>query len=332
MPPTPVKAGNVSDLEMDLKTRTLTSIIWPKNTQIGGYTVSPDGKRIAYWKILYSNEKRQIARSIIIEDANGNILKELSGDVETWKTFYWLDNQRIVIGMDGQPYVLNPFTGEGYDLSKWYAQSPGGLKTIPVWDVNGIFDSQLSRLFYIQEDDTLLLWDLKIHQILVRINPNSSFSSDDQPKWAWDDSEIVLGRASGAENQGEELFSVSRDGKINQLTELSKEYHQVAILKFNWSPNGQNIAFFFRDKSKENNVSQFAVLNRKTLKIINFCNLSGFMQPNVEPVWSPDGNKLLIGRLEADSKTYKTVLLDLSNETAAILTENRIPAGWMVAP
>jgi WD40 repeat protein len=323
------------DSKIDLRTGTLIQRNVPENTRFGGYKVSPDGKRLAYWKILYSTDKKQVARSIVIEDYEGKILKDVPADLETWDTVYWLDNDRVVIGMYGQPYALNPFTGKKFGFSEWYSQSPGGLKTISVWDVNGVFDSQLSRLFYIQEDDTLLLWDLQTKEVLARLEPHGKYPPFDRPKWSWNNKEVVVGYTlTAATNSGEELFSVSRDGIVTQLTELGKYYVQVRISKISWSPDGRKVAFFFRDLSEENSSSQLAILDRETLQVTNYCDLSGLMftRPDVEPVWSPDSKKLLIGRMESDLSTVSTVLVDISNEYAVRLAENLVPAGWMVAP
>jgi dipeptidyl aminopeptidase/acylaminoacyl peptidase len=320
--------------KLDVATMILMPIQTPENTIQGGYQVSPNHRQVASWKSYFDANGKKTSVSVVIENNAGIKLTEVPGDIETWDTFYWLDNERIVIGAYGQPNVLNPFTGEFYGLSKWYAQSPGGLHIIPLWDVNGVFDSQLSRIFYIQEGLTMLLWDMQSQKILAQLEPYSKYISGDQPQWSWDDKEIVFGYVS-ATNMGEELFSISRDGEMSQLTALGQYYSQVRISKFSWSPDGRNIAFFFKDKSKDGSQYQLAVLNKETLQVTNYCNLGGFMDPkkeNVRPIWSPDGTKLLIGRLEADQTTFKTILVDLSDEYAVQLAENLVPVGWMKSP
>lgn len=322
-----------SDVKVNLQTKTVTEITTPKNKSQGGYLVSPNGEQLAYFDFHYGANGNLDALNLIIENMNGKVLAKIPGNVDAWDTFYWLDNRRIVIGAGGQPTVYDPFTGERYGMEQWYAQSPGGLKTIPVWGVNGVFDSKLERLFYLQEDGTMLLWDLDQKQILTKIDSNGKYDPVDQPKWAWDDSQIVLAFTPlDSINSGDELFSVSRSGQITQLTQLGKYYSKVAITKFSWSPDGHLIAFFFIDMSKKNNPEQFAILDLATLRVTNYCNLGGVMNPNVEPVWSPDGTKVLVGRLESDQTTFKTILVDISDEYAAQLAENLVPAGWMVAP
>lgn len=304
---------------------------WPENVQFGNYQVSPDRQLLAYWKISYSANLRQTGKWILIEDTSGNLLLEISGDMETWDTFYWLDNERFVIGDYGQPYVLNPFTGDDLTFYEWHAKSPGGWRIVPVWETNGVFDSQLSRILYMQEDKTMLLWDIKSEQILFSASLKGRYLPAGRPKWAWDDSQVVIGyTATDGVEIGDELFSISRDGEITQLTELGKDYQEVGISEFSWSPDGERIAFFFKDFSQRDNPWQLATLDVETQEVINYCGLAGWMRPPVEPVWSPDGKQLLIGRAEADQETFSTILMDISGNYAARLADQLVPAGWMI--
>jgi hypothetical protein len=316
---------------LDLATMVLQPIKTPENTIQGGYQVSPNRQQVASWKSYFDANEHKTSVSVVIEDNTGKTLAEVPGDLEAWDAFYWLDNERIVIGTYSQPYVLNPFTGEAFDISEWYAQSPGGLHIGPVWETNGVFDKKLNLLFYIQEGLKMLLWDIEKQQILATLQPQVSYVPGDRPKWAWDDSQLVIGYKM-SKNASDELFSISRDGQLIQLTELGKYYPRVRISKLNWSPDGQQIAFFFKDYSNQENPWQLAILYIKTHEVTNYCGLAGWMRPPVEPIWSPDGNQLLIGRAEMDEVAYSTILIDLSQGYAAKLADNLVPSGWMVAP
>jgi hypothetical protein len=324
------------DAIMDLQTRTLT----PIEEGVVSISVSPDRERLAYFYAHHGADGKRDAVTLIIKNMDGKVLAKVPGDVDNWDGFYWLDNKRVVITLYNQPLVLNPFTREHYDLSKWYAQSPGGLKTIPVWEVNGVFDAQLSRLFYLQEDDTMLLWDLKSRKILAKLTPTitygpkgtTTYRPADQPKWLWDDSQIILSYSpSDTPNPSDEFYGVTREGQINQLTHLSKYYPKVAIENFSLSPDGRLVAFFFTDLSNKNNLEQLAILDLATAKVTNYCNPSGSTLIARRPVWSPDGQKLLIEGIESD-QSVKTILVDIANEYAAPLVENLVPIDWMKAP
>jgi hypothetical protein len=324
------------DAIMDLQTRTLT----PIEEGVVSISVSPDRERLAYFYAHHGADGKRDAVTLIIKNMDGKVLAKVPGDVDNWDGFYWLDNKRVVITLYNQPLVLNPFTREHYDLSKWYAQSPGGLKTTPVWGVNGVFDSQLSRLFYIQEDDTMLLWDLKSKKILAKLTPTITYGPKhptiyapyDQPKWLWDDSQIILAYSpSDALNPSDEFYGVNRNGQITQLTYLSKYYPEVAIKNFSLSPDGRLVAFFFIDISNKEKLEQLAILDLATLKVTNYCTPNGSTPWAGRPVWSPDGQKLLIERMEAD-QSVKTILIDLVTEYAVPLVDNLMPADWMKAP
>ena len=315
---------------MDLRTGILEKITPPPHMIYGGFKLSPNGEHLAFWKSNLDADGKSVDLWLVVENADGKVMVEVPGNLQIWDTYYWLDNERVVIGLYGDPYVLNPFTSDDYGLGKWYSQSPGGIKTIPVWNVNGIFDSQLSRIFYIQEDGTMLLWDLTQKQILTKFTPPGKFDPVGQPKWNRDDSKIFLAFTPfDSKNTGDEFFSITRNGQVTQLTQLWKHYSNVVISNFSLSPDGSRIAFYFSDVNDKDNSEQFAILDLQTHKVINYCNLSGFALTAAEPVWSPDGKMLLIENLEADSKTYNTILVDITKEFAGKLIENLIPVGWM---
>ena len=56
------------------------------------------------------------------------------------------------------------------------------------------------------------------------------------------------------------------------------------------------------------------------------------------PIWSPDGNKLLVENRYAPDKNNSTqnksklLVVDLQGKIAFPLAENENPVGWMVAP
>lgn len=317
--------------KLDVATMILMPIQTPENTIQGGYQVSPNHRQVASWKSYFDANGKKTSVSVIIENNAGIKLAEVPGDIETWDTFYWLGNERFVIGDYGQPYVLNPFTGGDFTFYDWHPQSPGGWRIVPVWETNGVFDSQLNRILYMQEDKTMLLWDLDSEQILFSTSLKGRYLPEARPKWAWDDSQVVIGyTATDGVELADELFSISRDGQITQLTELGQYYQEVGISEFSWSPDGERIAFFFKDFSQWDNPWHLAILEVETQELINYCGLAGWMDPPVEPVWSPDGKQLLVGRAEVDQETFSTILVDISRNYAARLADQLVPAGWMV--
>lgn len=329
------------DSKLDLATGTLIPIEKPENDLLWQIHVSPDRTRLAYGVASYSVDSRKLAEWITIEDSAGHTITKIPLEIDLMDGFYWLDNQRIVIGINHLPRIFNITTGETISSSSWFSRSPGGFLIEHIfWDAYGIFDSQLELLLYVQYDRTMLLWDVENDQTLLDLhNEDNGFriAGSAQPKWAGDDSQVVLSLSDDYSSPGYELFRLDRSGRLERLTYLGDLYDHVIIQEFSWSPDNRQIAFVYSYKNNSGggakwSETQLAVLDLETLEITNYCGLPGWLAWTDGPIWSMDGEQLLIGRVEADYEIRSTILVDLRRGYAAVIAEEVFPAGWMAAP
>lgn len=306
-----------------LETGKFTSISLSEDVFPREYRISPDGKFIAFWKIRYAEDGTETNRGIVIVDKTGKELIDISGQAD-WGSFYWLNNDRLVIGMSGLPYVFNPFTGEKYTISEWYSESPGGISTVTIWSANGIFDGLLKQIFYIQQDGSLHLWDMENKREFVNISTKIPHA---EPKWSNDNKYIAFSYTAK-----DELYISTRDGKITKLTKLQNHFEKVSISSIAWSPDSKFIAIQFRDFSNTSNLPKLAIVDIATLNTINYCDIMGSLNETIDPIWSPDGTNLVLGRKDNNSESYSSVIIDIKNENAVKIVDNMLPVGWTAYP
>jgi WD40 repeat protein len=317
-----------SPVWFDFKTGEILPFPLPDGYVSGGYDVSPDRKHLSYYLIREGDDLRYIERRFVVQTVDGRILANRAVDLEVWNIYYWLNNERIILGTWDIPYVIDPFTGQDH-TPDWYSQSPGGvLLSRSLWESKVVLDPNLTRAFYIQDDTNLILWDLEQEKLLATINEQLHIPFD-MPQWTTDGEQVLFDYAvSQDENQQEELFSLSRDGELRRLTYLSDYYARMGISEFSISPDNQQVAFFFRDFSESQPADQFTVLDLATLEVTNFCNLTGKTRGFGAIIWAPDGQRLLILRTDGDKK-WETILIDLTGGYAWKVIENYVPSAWV---
>lgn len=314
----------------ELSTHNLSALNVTEEYKEAYYDVSPDGKFLAFFiggkRTTENNKNGQIT----ITDSNGKSINTIKGSVD-WRTGYWLSNDLIAIGTGSYPTVINPFTGEvkpGYD---WYLESPGGiLTTIRLWEQSGFFNSSANQIFYIQQDGSLILWDLKQKKEIIRI---PTLLPQAKPQWSPDYSKIAFAY-SGIDNNDfhDEIYVSDMNGEVIQITNLDQYFSKTVIYDMAWSKDGEKIAFIFRDLSVVRPLDQLGIVNIPTKDISNYCNITGAITNKDNLIWSPTHDELLIGRLDAESDTYSTVLLNIENCTASTLVKDLLPVDWVVSP
>lgn len=130
----------------------------------------------------------------------------------------------------------------------------------------------------------------------------------------------------------------------------------MTIVKYAWSPNGEQIVFLFNPDTIFNTQytqpedielqSEVALLDIKTGAITTLCFPSISVRTylhggagainfiHLQPIWSPDGTQILLSQWDADSsakqRKYSVWVVDVPSLTAVKIDENKQPAGWMV--
>lgn len=342
---------------LDLKDDTLNLLPQKENEWIRGLEVSPNRKFLAYHQTIVnlgakSGDQFYIDDQIIIIDTGlhplGNIPyhrakthpPELDG---SWESWYWLDNEHLVIDTQSLPenmLIINPFTGEEKTMIADYPVIDLLFDVNQLWDAPVIFNPSLSRAVYIgahleKPRTSLVLLDVLSMEILLDF-PTNSYYALDRPRWSPDEKQFAYAISSETNSNGDvtidEIFIVDDEGNISQVTDFENAYGYSTIGKFSWSPTGEKIAFWWRNSSESK--SELAIVDVSTHQVTTFCLQEGYPMYLIPPIWSPDGEQLLVAVKKPGSEGDNTyvVLVDPEKGIAIEIAQNMIPAGWMVSP
>ena len=111
------------------------------------------------------------------------------------------------------------------------------------------------------------------------------------------------------------------------MTNISDEYNSVYIGDFQWSPDGERIAFWFDYSLNVDDEIQprLAVLDIKRGTLIDYCDESD----GSYLVWSPDGKKIAFSN-QHYSKPSDLVILDIEKQQANYFAKsNYFPIVWL---
>lgn len=317
----------------DFSEKTLLPFPNPSNNWSYSFIASPDREQLAFFRSTM-NGNQWIDIRLMVMDTKENILVEYPGPLDTWENINWLGNDKIVLGIDFYPVVINPFNLEEPTLSGWLEKSPGNpfIGNIS-WDTWGVFDSSLNTILYIDNDSSLIFWDIENEQILAKLETPIAYMSFEQPKWSPDESQIVFPfiDQNATDRYQDELYSLSRDGSLIQLTHLNDFFSDAIIRHFNWSPDGRYIAFIF---TIDNNMrkGRLGVYDFATGHVIDYCNLPGPTGAFSVPIWSPDSASIILERDDSDiGGTKSTILVDIVHGIAVKIAEHLVPEAWIVS-
>jgi hypothetical protein len=281
----------------------------------------------------------------------------------------WLDNEKILIDNEKKTdtslatpvsvIALNINTGSIDEYSPNY---PNIYKSDPLltWGRYAfnqtVYDPSMNFVVYPDKDGNLIFWDRQQKREITRLVSASGFGYG--PRWSDDGtkfvSDVYVGKMIPPKQPWfdpeklwqEELFVVTRDGVATQLTYLSKDYSDVDLGPYSWSPDGQYIAFWVRVKPDQlpdlpvgvDWVRRLAILNIQTKKVSFYCiqgdingqnpNGGKYSRMSEPPIWSPQGDKLLIDARNGNDGNF-AIIVDPFNNKAAKVAEGLIPVGWL---
>jgi len=307
------------------------------------------------WLAIQKLNENPVSLSIIIMTAKGQTYTTIEVERD-WGGFEWLDDKQLIIdrnirkeegnsekGFAGyfSLILLNPFTSHQMELRPEY---PGIFSYDPMytWSHNMIFNSTLTRVVYPNSESgpSILLWDIQAGKKIVRLHFGES------PEWSPNGKRLAWVVDVGPDYRNplysaQEFFIVNQDGQITRLTHMTDYLHYVSISSYSWSPDGHYIAFWMI--TGENNPIQLAVVDTLTSQVIVYpinANFTDIFGPNylvltndTAPIWSPDGEQLLVVTFDPKDETRNlVVLVDIVKNYAAMIIENMIPVGWMRGP
>ncbi len=310
------------------------------------FSVSPDRQ----WLVYYAEGTHlDNSRLIVVDSSGGQVITKAASKFEWWGIDGWLNNQEILIDKyQSLPHIslatplpalaFNPFTGVENDLAGNY---PNMVYLYPKfeWKDFGFsatgYDPTLNLVAYARNDGYVILWDIQASREIAKLRGSASFGNG--PSWLPDGSQFIIDSQPGSippEISNEELYSVSRSGKISRLTYLTNKFLEVFISGYEWSPDGNMIAFWLATKpdivtdpaGQNSLIDRLTVLDTKTQLVTSYC-LGGESIIST-PVWSPDGNQILIN--VRDGNSYSSVFVDIEHKIAAWVARNTIPVGWMI--
>ncbi len=345
---------------MDLETKELVKIPQP-NENAFGISVSPNSKLMAYLDLSSEN-----GWNLVIATSSGEQIKIIPWEREWAGIVAWLDDQNLAIGTIVEKnehednaaaafstfMILNPFTGERQML---YPNFPNIYNYYPLinrWSGWGetAYDPTLSRVVYFQSEPAgagpfqYVLWDIEQNESLASFEV--FFEANSIPRWSPDGEKFIFAWSPLAPDmQGTwpayELYSVSREGQITQLTNLTAQYHWTYIDDYNWSPNNRYIAFWFSQWSDEKpdfslrSSRYLAILDTENNMVTDYCIPGDFDATNGSrrvppPIWSPDSKSIVIQNQYSDTDS-RVILINIEQNTAVIIGENMKPEGWMLS-
>jgi hypothetical protein len=314
------------------------------------FRASPDRTQVAYIKWVLDAENSVIEEWLVIADAAGQIKATIPYQAEHWSYHSWADNQHLAIRWRAEDLStsagldilwLDPLTGKE-ELITTPERFPGNLNFyagLLLWEFPLVYDSSLQLLAYPGHtengDDAIALWNVETRQDIANY-PAEVMKSLQGPVWSPNESQFAFAMAETYNPTSslwkQELFSVSRDGQLLRLTNLTSYYKQVSIDNFSWDPHGNYIAFWFTDYSGKQLSQELAVLDMKTLQVTSYC-IPGdelqFVAP--APVWSPNGQQIAVENRRADGESQRIIVVDFVNKYAVQIADDMSVESWMVS-
>jgi len=319
--------------------------------------VSPDRTLTAYNSAIVDAQHRIIANNLIIANASGKQLKVIPWETGWARILGWTDDRRVVLyrsepGVTYLKYdtylVLDPFTGQrrvlGRDFRKF--PNPPYPRTLG-WEgwYGVLYDPTFTRAIYPQlvgtndQQLTYALWDVSQQRLVTSLDNSFALPAQDNdiypmPHWSADGSKFVFRGLLDVSSTLAlfELYSVSRDGQVEQLTHLTS----VALVQdgnLSWSPDGRYIAMFLNHwrVSISQEPARAAVLDTTNLEIKDYCfpvsSGGGLGLPR--PIWSPDGRQFLVS--EQGVPHPRVILVDIIKGFAAQISQDTEATGWMTS-
>jgi dipeptidyl aminopeptidase/acylaminoacyl peptidase len=325
--------------------------VFPNDEPVGSFAVSPDGEWLAYLK---DNASQPGTPYVVLTKSDGEPRYTLMSEKPVNEIIGWLDSQRLLLvnyyldpwGPLEPPnplIVLDPFIGQQQELLPDYPKIYYAYPPIESWGPT-VYDPTLSLVVYprVSEGRLLMaLWNRETEQDIATLG-GVVFHT---PQWSPDGLRVAIVRSKSESQEpqpvDQEIFTLSRDGEITQLTNLSPYYSKVLIGPFSWSPDGRHIAFWLSVEGETfpdlypdvpvltDPVRRLAIVDTVTQEITNYCvpgSLTGF-----PPSWSPEGQGLLLENSYDRSSSPKNhvYVIDLVQGLAFQIAENLSPVGWM---
>lgn len=242
----------------------------------------------------------------------------------------WLDNDHILC-FDGFYRKVNISNGEETIFSLDLPDM-----AVPIGTGAGfytpVFSPDLSHLVYLSEPGydgaNIILWDIQ-HGRLVKAFSSENNPFGGKPEWSHSGQNFIFTLQKYIPEEDvltENLYMVNKNGEIIQLTNLDgRRIHQqkIVINHYQWAPDDEKIAFWLSFMNENGRENKLVILDISTKEFKSYP--LDIEQPSM-PVWSPDGNAVVVSAWFNERTT--TLAIDLETDHAYILTGSAVPIGW----
>lgn len=339
------------DPNSGLKSAQLISPPNPSSPLVYDFSLSPDGKWLAYYELLDEND------DYLVVEPSGNLLTKNSQGRIVWhpenlfQIQGWLSNESITLRIYRSPdkfastLIRNPFNDKEYEffleeLPDYLYYQPGGLQgTLLFAHSNLMPDPTLKRVVYpaINADHYYLaaLWDVENKKVLTSLRILWDWVYNNDPLWSLDGSDFLIMGLDEKVNTVE-WFQVTRDGTIKQLTHFGEILKDASIERPSRSPDGRYLAFKLYYNIKEDGTysdGKYFILDLKSQSLVGFCiDSGGKSNPDKPFAWSPDNLYLTITNGDIAYRDAVVILVDLEKHKAFQVGNEVHALGWMVKP
>jgi hypothetical protein len=312
------------------------------NSDVCFSSVSPDGKLLAcerYTSVPSTNI------SLVFYSPGGKIVKKIPMQKD-WFASMWLNSEYFTVSLTRDPnevpptLLIDPYTGQqklllsnfpGLKVFAGAARSPFHFGSRSV-----VYDPTIELAVYPQTTDDghsfIVLWDLQAQKALAKVEDLYPFLN--HPVWSNDGKKFVVSVATYRnmvnDDSIDEVFSISRDGQIQQITHFGDFYSNVHIETGSLSPDGKFLAINVTyDHPGPDQKYSFLVINLETQEVIDYC-----IPPDSgnTAFWSLDNRYLAVGELGKSGQVIQSILINMQNATATQISDSAFPIGWMISP
>lgn len=269
------------------------------------------------------------------------------GETFTWQSqmthtllMRWLDNRRFLIYQfpvfiesrnDYLPPILelaNPFTGESRELTPNYPNPPDYLshpEWMRQWYTGREYDPTLSRVVYLDNEQSLIYWDITSENQLMRLE-NYIPSAVGNPLWSPQGKEFVFNiiKTENLTFPDIEIIKVDWNGETQQITDFRNSFSgKCGVMAMDWSPDGKYLALTVACNEDGQNSRNLMLIDLEKQKMTNYCIPSYW-----EIHWAPD-SRYLITTDQISDFDNRQIIVDIQEGQAYLFMEDVAILGWL---
>jgi hypothetical protein len=334
--------GEFADQGFFLNLETFEKEAMPQHTHF--YSASPDGKWMAYEK--YSSNKPEPEYWLVLDTANGQQKRQFNNPGDWYLgSQTWLGNNQLMYNVSRNT-GLNPIiilNSQSGTIQEFPPDFPGlensilGMSSgISLFFLNSPFlmDPSLQWVLYPKSAEDgrnfLVVWDRGSQKAVASLEDHDYFYNN--PVWYPNGNAFVIAASIETGNTSskiEELFQISTNGQIFQLTQFGERYGKVDVGMISLSPDGNLLAFWIQVQSEGDKQWVLYVRNMENGKIIDTCIPASAVYGD-RPVWSPDSRYVIVGYPLDNEDFSRSILIDTKQNWAITVGDHVYPAGWLL--